>query len=86
MYKHCADEIVRRCVLNEEMESILRDCHSLKCGGHFDGKIKTTKVLQSRFYWPTLFRDGHSFVVACDCCQRFGNISRRNEMPLITIL
>ncbi|KAL4302048.1 hypothetical protein GQ457_10G011640 [Hibiscus cannabinus] len=40
------------------------------------------KVLQSRFYWPTLFKDAHNYYKACDRCQRTGNISRRNEMPL----
>ena len=44
------------------------------------------KVLQSIFYRPTLLKDAHSFVVACDRCQRTGNISRRNEMPLNNIL
>ncbi|KAL4324212.1 hypothetical protein GQ457_11G024820 [Hibiscus cannabinus] len=44
------------------------------------------KVLQSGFYWPTLFKDAHNFYKACDRCQRTRNISRRNEMPLQCIL
>ena len=44
------------------------------------------KVLQLGFYWPTLFKDAQAFVVACDRCQRTGNISKRNEMPLKNIL
>ena len=44
------------------------------------------KVLQSSFYWPTLFRDGHAYVSTCDRCQRMGSISRRNEAPLKGIL
>ncbi|KAL4384167.1 hypothetical protein GQ457_15G018280 [Hibiscus cannabinus] len=44
------------------------------------------KVLQSGFYWPTLFKDAHNYYKACDRCQRTGNISRRNEMPLQYIL
>lgn len=35
LYKHCADQIIRRCVPEEEMESILHHCHSLEMGGHF---------------------------------------------------
>ena len=34
------------------------------------------------FYWPTLFKDARKFVLSCDECQRIGNISRRQEMPM----
>ena len=74
LYKHCADQIVRRCIPNEEMESVLRHCHSLECGEHFI----VAKVLQASFLLLTLFKDAHVFVVACDHCQRLGSISRRN--------
>jgi hypothetical protein len=40
------------------------------------------KVLQSGFYWPTLFKDASKFILSCDECQRVGNISRRNEMSM----
>ena len=39
LYKHCADKVIRRCVLKEEMESILSHCHTLACGGTL-GKIE----------------------------------------------
>ncbi|XP_022891606.1 uncharacterized protein LOC111406404 [Olea europaea var. sylvestris] len=44
------------------------------------------KILQSGFYWPTLFRDTFEYVKRSDKCQRTENISRRNEMPLNYIL
>ena len=37
LYKHCANQVIRRCVLDEEMESILNHCHTLAYGGHFRG-------------------------------------------------
>ena len=66
--------------------NILRHCHSLECGGRFGGARIAAKVLQSGFYWPTLLKDAHSFVVACNHCQRTRNISRQNEMTLNNIL
>ncbi|KAA3466405.1 Retrovirus-related Pol polyprotein from transposon 412 family [Gossypium australe] len=33
-----------------------------------------------------MFKDAHDFYQACDRCQRTGNLSRRNEMPLQNIL
>src|SRR5690349_9574578 len=67
------------------MQSVIRHCHSLPCGGHASSNKTSAKVLQSGFYWPTLFRDVQSFVSCCDACQRTGNIYRRNEMPLNNI-
>ena len=61
-------------------------CHSLECGGHFSSTKTAAKVLQSGFYWPTLFQDARGFVLQCDKCQKTGNISRRNEMQLHGIL
>ncbi len=51
LYKHCADQIIRRCVPEEEMYSILNHCHALPCGGHFSGTRTAAKVLQSGFFW-----------------------------------
>ena len=68
------------------MNSILYHCHNLQCGGHFGGSRTAAKVLQCGFFWPTLFQDAHGFVKACDHCQRMGNISKGNEMPLNGVL
>ena len=82
LYRHCADQVIRRCVPEDEMKSILNHCHTLPCGGQ---RI-VAKVLQSGFYWPTLFKDAHQFISTCDKCQRMGNISRKDEPPMHPIL
>ena len=69
-----------------EVGEILTHCHSLEYGGHFNGQRTAAKVLQSGFYWPSIFKDAHSFSKSCDRCQKTGNIGRRNEMPLTNIL
>ena len=86
LYRHCADQVIRRCVTEDEMHSILNHCHTLPCGGHFGGQRTAAKVLQSGFYWPSLFKDAHQFVSTCDKCQRMGNISRKDEPPMHPIL
>ena len=57
LYRHCADQVIRRCVPEDEMPSILNHCHTLSCGGHFGGQRTAAKVLQSGFYWPSLFKE-----------------------------
>ncbi|XP_074283003.1 uncharacterized protein LOC141607548 [Silene latifolia] len=81
LWKFCADQVIRRCVPDTEIMSILRFSHEYACGGHFGAKKTARKVLESGFFWPTLFRDAHAMVKTCDRCQRVGNISKRGEMP-----
>ncbi|KAL4334846.1 hypothetical protein GQ457_07G006090 [Hibiscus cannabinus] len=86
LFKQCVDQIIRRCIPEEEQQLILEQCHSAPYGGHFGGNRTAAKVLKSGLYWPTLHRDAQLFCQQCDRCQRTGNISRRNEMPLQNIL
>ncbi|KAG9458346.1 hypothetical protein H6P81_002854 [Aristolochia fimbriata] len=86
LYKICPDQVIRRCVKEEEAALILSHCHDKEVGGHHSANRTAAKVLQSGFFWPTRFRDVKRYVQACDRCQRTGNISRRNEMPLNNIL
>ena len=55
-------------------------------GGHFGVTRTAAKVLQSGFFWPSIFRDSYTLVKTCDRCQRMGNISRQQELPLKNIL
>ncbi|GJR00837.1 putative nucleotidyltransferase, ribonuclease H [Tanacetum coccineum] len=86
LYKVCADQVVRRCVPDHEHTDILAHCHSYACGGHFGATKTRHKVLQSGFFWPTIFKDAQSFVKACTRCQQVGRISRRDQMPMNPIL
>uniref|UniRef100_A0A1U7VFT5 Uncharacterized protein LOC104216803 n=1 Tax=Nicotiana sylvestris TaxID=4096 RepID=A0A1U7VFT5_NICSY len=43
------------------------------------------KVLEAGFFWLTLFKDARAYVAQCDRCQRTGNITKRDEMPLQSI-
>ena len=85
LFKIGADNLLRRCVTSREAQSILWHCHNSPYGGHFNGERTATKILQSGFYWPTLFKDAHMHVQHCDKCQRTRNISKRHEMPLKNI-
>ena len=68
LFRKCTDQILRRCIPMEEIEDVLQQCHNSPYGGHFQGDRTAAKVLQSGFYWPSLFRDAHDFVSRCDRC------------------
>ena len=78
--------IIMRCVLESEQGKILHECHASPYGGHFAGDKTAHKILQSGFYWPTIFKDCFELVEFCDQCQRMGNVRKRHEMPLQGIL
>ncbi|WKA10727.1 hypothetical protein VitviT2T_028285 [Vitis vinifera] len=49
LFKYYADQIIRKCVLEEEQQGILSHCHENACGGHFASQKTAMKVLQSGF-------------------------------------
>jgi len=68
LLRRCGDGIIRRCVPDNEFESILWHCHGSDYGGHFSIERTTSKVLKSGFYWPTLYKDARGFIYKCDIC------------------
>ncbi|XP_057719735.1 uncharacterized protein LOC130934166 [Arachis stenosperma] len=51
-----------RCISHEEGQEVLWQCHGSAYGGHFSGERTAAKVLQSKFYWPTVFKDAKEMV------------------------
>ena len=49
LYKRCGDGLIRRCIPQDEVQYVLRHCHSLDVGGHFGASKIAFKVLQSNF-------------------------------------
>ncbi|RVX03412.1 Retrovirus-related Pol polyprotein from transposon 17.6 [Vitis vinifera] len=59
LFKYCADQIIRKCVPEQEKHGILSHCHGNACGGHFASQKTAMRVLQLGFWWPSLFKDAH---------------------------
>ncbi|XP_050890543.1 uncharacterized protein LOC127095949 [Lathyrus oleraceus] len=85
LFKGGTTDIFRRCVPEEEVGNIIKHCHSAPYGGHAGTSKTCAKILQDDLYWPTLWRDVHAYITRWDRCQRTGNVSRRDEMPLRNI-
>ncbi|RVW66239.1 Retrovirus-related Pol polyprotein from transposon 17.6 [Vitis vinifera] len=75
LFKYCADQIIRKCVPEQEQSGILSHCHDSACGGHFASQKTAMKVIQSGFWWPFLFKDAHTMCKGCDRCQRLGKLT-----------
>jgi hypothetical protein len=79
LYRVCADDLLRRCILAFETWKILELFHSSPYGRHYGAFHTNAKVWQSGFYWPTVYNDAKSFVRRCNRCQRHGNINTRGH-------
>ncbi|GJT45931.1 reverse transcriptase domain-containing protein [Tanacetum coccineum] len=85
LFKVCSDGMIRRCVSGPETRTILDRCHHGPTSGHYGPNVTAKKVLDSGFYWPTIIKEAHTLVQLCEACQKTGNISKRDEMPLNNI-
>ncbi|XP_075106826.1 uncharacterized protein LOC142179840 [Nicotiana tabacum] len=68
LYRQCADLLMRRCILEKEVELVLYDYYASPYGGYHGHYWIAANVLQSGFFWPTLFKDAHAFVKKYDQC------------------
>ncbi|RVW19077.1 Transposon Ty3-G Gag-Pol polyprotein [Vitis vinifera] len=85
LFKYCADQIIRKCVPEEEQQGILSHCHESACGGHFASQKTAMKVLQSGFTWPSLSKMPTSCVGAVIDAKGW-EANKRNQMPMNPIL
>ncbi|XP_057760467.1 uncharacterized protein LOC130980842 [Arachis stenosperma] len=81
LWKRGVNQVICRCVMESEIQSILESCHSSEFGGHFGPQRTAKMVLDCGFWWPTLFKDANRFCVSCHQCQKSGNASQIDEMP-----
>ena len=90
LFRRGVNQIIRKCILESEQVEILDKCHSIWTNDiEYRSFCKTMtghKILQSSFYWPTLFKDSFEWVKQCDKCQILDNINIRNKIPLQGIL
>lgn len=68
LYKTWPDLIIQRCVREDGVLEIIKDCHEEPCGGNFSDKRTTYKALLLGYYWPFVFKDANEYVKRCDNC------------------
>ena len=68
LFKIRVDNLLKKCVTREEAQSILWHYQNSPYGGHYGGDRTTIRILQARFFWPSIFKDAHDHVLHCDQC------------------
>ena len=50
LYRVSVDLVLRRCLMIEEAERVLNDCHSGACGGHMSDYPTAQKILRASYF------------------------------------
>ena len=83
LYQRGIDQIIRRCVSEEEQEVVLREAHNGDAGGHFSGEITRRKIMQAGLWWPFVLRDAHKYSKECLQCQKWDSRVHQIEWQII---
>ena len=59
-----------------------QELHDGLAGGHYARDITAHKFLRVGYYWPTLFKDAHSYVRKCQFCQIATRRQKKPSLPL----
>ena len=60
---------------------MLQELHDGPAGGHYAGDTIAHKILCARYYWPTIFKDAHSYVRKCQVFQTSAGRQRKPSFP-----
>jgi hypothetical protein len=74
------DGVLLRCLEQDDVEKVLKELHDGPVGGNFTGETTAHKILREGYYWPTLFRDAHTYTRRCKTCQLSMSGKRRRHL------
>jgi ribonuclease HI len=69
LYHRGANDILMRCITQEEGRELLAEIHGGECGSHSSSRTLVGKAFWHGFYWPTALQDAVEFVKSCKACQ-----------------
>ena len=65
-----------RCLGPKEANYVMREVHKGIYRNHSGSRSLVHKLIQARYYWPTMQKDTQAYVKTCDKYQRFSNVIR----------
>jgi hypothetical protein len=84
MYIVGQDNKLHRCLTTSKAQIVLKERHEVVDGGHFAVDINVKKILDARYWWPSLFKDTHDFCKSCDSCQKIRGLKTKSLAKLVT--
>jgi hypothetical protein len=69
LYRRGANDILMRCITQEEGRELLMEIHGGECGSHSSSRTLVGKAFRHGFYWPSALQDAAELVKSCEACQ-----------------
>jgi hypothetical protein len=69
LYRHGANDILMRCITQEEGRELLTEIHGGECGSSSSSRTLVGKAFRHCFYWLTALQDVAELVKSCEACQ-----------------
>jgi hypothetical protein len=64
----------------------MKELHEGPSRGHFVMEITQRKILDARYWWPTMYKDVYDYCKFCDACVRIGGLANQCLTKLVTSL
>jgi hypothetical protein len=74
LYRRTIDNVLLKCLGEEQAKVPVREVHDGICGAHQSAYKMNWLLWSSGFYWPTMMDDCIKYQKGCEAYQRFGNI------------
>jgi hypothetical protein len=68
-YRRGANNILMRCITQEEGHELLTEIYRGECRSHSSSCTLVSKAFRHGFYWPTALQDAAEMVRSCKVCQ-----------------
>jgi hypothetical protein len=82
LYRRGANNILMRCITQEEGHELLAEIHGGECGSHSSSLTLVGKAFWNGFYWPTALRDAVELVKSCKACQFYAKQIHTHRLRL----
>jgi hypothetical protein len=85
MRKNVKEELLQKCVSQEQGMKILEEINAGTCGNHAASCTLVGKAFRAGFYWPSAVADAKKLVRHCEGCQFFAKQTHVPAHELQTI-
>jgi hypothetical protein len=64
----------------------MKELHEGPSREHFVTEIMQRKILDARYWWPTMYTYMHDYCKSCDACQKIRGLAIQSFAKLVTSL
>jgi len=80
------DNRLQQCLTTTKVQMMMKELHEGPSRGYFAMEITQRKILDTGYWWPTMYKDMHDYCRSCDACQRTRGLATQTLAKLVTSL